>query len=647
MARSDNTGKTKRCDVGVDTGAPALPVAGTGELTEVRKSTNSKWRAVVLSAVHVAIAAHATHFLIAGRTLSPVEPSEAMYTLELGRLNAGFIFLLAALAATLVFGRFVCGWGCHIVALQDLCGWIMKRLGIRPRPFRSRLLIWVPLVVGLYMFVWPTVSRLVLERSAAFPGFTNHLVTNSFWKTFPGPVFAVLTFACCGFAAVYFLGSKGFCTYGCPYGGLFGVVDRLSPGRIVVDDSCEQCGHCTVTCTSNVLVHDEVRRYGQVVDPGCMKCLDCVSVCPKDALSYSFATPSLFKRSRHRPRVRRYSLGLSEELTAGAVCLGSTLAFRGLYDGPPLLMSVGLGGITAFLALLLWRLWRRSDLRLQNLRLKAAGRVQPSGWIFAAATTLWLVFTAHSAFVQGHRFAGRYWLNRTEARREEVLSGAFRDREYSPAHERATARSLRHFSLADRWGLAGVVEVKMGLAWSNLLRGRADDAEKAIREAVILAPGRPRLHDHLIDLLIGQGRVTEAIDALQRKLAAVESVAEDHFRLAGLLVVAGRSSEAVEQYAETVAMEPEAFEAHYNFGGLLRRLGRPEEAIEHLETAERLAPSDADTQVELGLALMALDENDAALAHLRRAIELDPDSPESRLHLPSLIRGLESAVGRP
>jgi polyferredoxin/Tfp pilus assembly protein PilF len=638
--------QSRRCEP-LDPGDPALPVAGTGSLAHVRKSKNSKWRALALLAVHVLIAGHATHFLIAGRTLSPVEPSEAMYTFELGQVNAGFVFLVAALAVTLVFGRFVCGWGCHIVALQDLCGWVMKRVGVRPRPFRSRLLIWVPLVVGLYMFVWPTVSRVVLDRSAAFPGFTNHLVTDSFWKTFPGPVFAILTFACCGFAAVYFLGSKGFCTYGCPYGGLFGVVDRLSPGRIVADDSCEQCGHCTVTCTSNVLVHDEVHRYGQVVDPGCMKCLDCVSVCPKGALSFSFGTPSLFKRARDRPRARRYSLSLAEELTTGAICLGATLAFRGLYDGPPLLMSVGLGSITAFLALKLWRLGRRSDLRLQNLRLKTAGRLQPAGWLLAGLTALWLAFTAHSAFVQGHRFAGRYWLNRTEAHRDEVLSGAFRNRAYSPAHDRAATRSFRHFSLADSWGLAGVVEVKVGLAWSNLLQGRTEAAEEALRDAITLAPTRPRLHEHLIDLLLGQGRAAETIDALQRKLASVEPAPEDHFRLAGMLVVVGRGSEAVEHYARTVDMEPGVFEARYNFGGLLRRLDRHKEAIEHLESAGRLAPGDADTRVELGLAYMALGENAAALAHLRRAVELDPDSPESRLHLPNLIRQLESSLGRP
>jgi tetratricopeptide (TPR) repeat protein/ferredoxin len=635
--------KSKRCDVAVDTANSALPVAGRGQLSHVRKSTNGKWRAIVLLSVHLLVAAHVTHFVIAGRTLSPVEPSEAMYTLELGQLNAGFIFLIVALLATLVFGRFFCGWGCHIVALQDLCGWIMKQLGVRPKPFRSRLLVYVPLALACYMFVWPTLRRLVIERPAgSFPGFTDHLMTTSFWATFPGPLFAVLTFLSCGFVAVYLLGAKGFCTYGCPYGGLFVLVDRLSPGRIVVDDSCEQCGHCTVTCTSNVLIHEEVRLYGQVVDPGCMKCMDCVTVCPKGALSFSFAKPSLFKQAPvNVGRARRFALSMGEESVLAVVCVGSILAFYQLYAVVPLLMSAGLGGITAFVSLKLWQLLRKSDVRLQNLKLKNAGGIRRSGWIFAGLAVLWLSFTVHSAFIRWHGEWADYHLNRTEASREDVLSGAFRDRTYSERHARAAERSFRHFTLADRWGLFDVGEIKRGLAWSHLLRGEDDAAVARIREAISLAPNLPQLHDDLVELLLARRQSDAAVGAMRNKIASVEPTGKDQFRLAGLLVEAGRFDEAVEHYASSVALTPDNFQVRHNFGGTLRRLGRYEEAIEELRVAARLEPTDAATQVELGLAYQAAGDKSAALQCFKRAIELDPDSPESRLHLPNLIAQLE------
>ena len=73
----------------------------------------------------------------------------------------------------------------------------------------------------------------------------------------------------------------------------FGLADKFSPGKIRVTPACNQCGHCTATCTSNVLVHAEVKQYGMVVDPGCMKCMDCVSVCPNDALYFGFGKPSV------------------------------------------------------------------------------------------------------------------------------------------------------------------------------------------------------------------------------------------------------------------------------------------------------------------------------------------------------------------
>jgi len=469
-------------------------VAGTGSLSGVRKSTRGKWRAAVLIGLHLLIAAHAAHFLMTGRTLSPVEPSESMYTLELGYVNAGFVFFAAALLATVIFGRFVCGWGCHMVALQDLCGWFMRKLGIRPRPFRSRLLMWVPLGLALYMFVWPTVKRVFLSAPhTAFAGFTDHLLTTGFWDTFPGPWFAVLTLATCGFATVYFLGSKGFCTYGCPYGGFFVLADRLSPARIVVNDACEQCGHCTATCTSNVRVHEEVRLYGMVVDPGCMKCTDCVSVCPNDALSYGFAKPSVLKGAPAAPaRDVRYTLTVGEEILVGVVFLASMLAFRGLYDGPPLLMAVGLGGITAFAALKLWHLYRRPTVRVQNVVLEMDGKIRGSGWVFAAVTVAWLLFTAHSGFVQWHRALGSYWLQQTEATRADVLSGAYRTRRYSGRHQDAAARSFGHFGQADRWGLVDVAEVKLGLAWGHLLSNDPDSAEAEVRAAIAVAPENRR-----------------------------------------------------------------------------------------------------------------------------------------------------------
>src|SRR5690606_2362297 len=144
------------------------------------------------------IMAHILQWVVTGSTVSPVEPSESMQTLELGDINAGFIFFVAAILSTLIFGRYFCGWGCHVVAPQDLCSWLMNKLGVRPKPFRSRLLVWAPLGFGLYMFVWPTFKRVVLfpaieavglkspiwlREVADFHGFASEIIVTDFWAT--------------------------------------------------------------------------------------------------------------------------------------------------------------------------------------------------------------------------------------------------------------------------------------------------------------------------------------------------------------------------------------------------------------------------------------------------------------------------------
>lgn len=568
-----------------------------------RKGRNSRRRAFVLLLVHAIIALHVGHWMATGRSVTPVEPSEAMYTLELGLVNAGAIFFALTILSTLVFGRFFCGWACHLVALQDLCGWMMRKVGIKPRPLRSRLLALAPFALGFYMFLWPTFRREVLNQGPPFPGFRSHLMTDDFWRTFPGPTFAVLTFLTCGFLAVYILGSKGFCTYGCPYGAFFSIADRFAPVRIVAD-GCKQAGQCTPACTSNVLVHAEVRKHAMVVDSGCMKCMDCVDACPNEALSVGLAKPSIFVGSSAAKQQEAGRLPWSEEILGATVMLGATLAFRGLYDGPPLLMAVGLGAITGFVAVLLMRLVRQPTVRLQSSTLRVGGEFTTSGRVFGAAALAWLAFTAHSGVVQWHRERGVTWLGRTEAPREVVLAGAFDESAASPRHRDAAARASRHLELAGRWGLASVPEVELGRAWTDLLEGDEASAEARIREVLADNPEDPTRHENLIELLAARGRLPEAADALRAKIEQFPNApsAADFFRVGSLLAASGDLAGALPRFAEAVRLAPDNGPALYNLGAVLRRLGRPEEAVPHLEAASRLLPGDPQVAAELRVA---------------------------------------------
>ncbi|MGH9464066.1 MAG: 4Fe-4S binding protein, partial [Thermoanaerobaculia bacterium] len=397
----------------------ASPLRVIQPAPKVKHSRMSKRRAAVLVAVHVVIAAHIAHWLVAGRTVTPVEPSEAMAFAKGGMVNAGLVFFAAAILLTLVFGRFFCGWACHLVALQDLCRWLLEKLGHRPQPLRSRLLKFVPLVAFVYMFLWPVAYRLWVGDS--FSHVDTEWTTTEFWSTFPGWIVGGATLLVCGFAAVYFLGAKGFCTYACPYGAVFGAVERLSPFRIRVTDACQHCGHCTSVCTSNVRVHEEVATWGMVVDSGCMECMDCVSVCPNDALYYGAGPLPMLTKARAEVPERRYPLTWWEEALLAVAFAAAFFTFRGLYGAVPFLMALGLAGVLAYPVLLLARLATRPSLAVKGFRLKAAGRLTPAGWVFLAGIVALFLVWAQSALVRASGFLGERAYAATASLRSAAL----------------------------------------------------------------------------------------------------------------------------------------------------------------------------------------------------------------------------------
>ncbi len=576
----------------------------TAELTgpKIRKSRAGLPRALVLIAVHVLIAIHIIHWSSTGSTLSPLEPSESMEFSKHGVVNAGLVLFALSIASTLILGRWFCGWACHVVALQDGSRWLLRKFGIQPRMVNLGLLGAVPWLAFTYMFLAPLVQRALHGQDLSVQAV--RWTTQSFWSTFPSWPVALATFVVCGFAIVYFLGSKGFCNYGCPYGGIFGVVDQLAPLRIRVTDACEGCGHCTAVCTSNVKVHQEVRDFGAVVDPACMKCLDCVSVCPNDALYLGFGAPAIATKPRRKVRAavtgsgarlavmfgfimatlcvfmafdggidwklfgvlsagacavafffrgkaqRAQDYTLPEELLLAALFLVAMLVFRGYRNSVPFLFALGLSAILAYSSAQWLRLFYERDVSLQRHRFRIGGKLTTSGAAFAALMLP----------------VGWLWARAgTEQYAARVESSEARTR---------TQRARQVFLQGLEAGTAN----------------RFAEAIGRFQEALALDPSLVEARVNLGGMLCASGRYPEGIGELQRALAERPSDADTYVLLARAHLATDDAARARTTLEAALKLAPDLADAHALLVKVCERLGDVDCAARHQAELRRIQP---------------------------------------------------------
>ncbi len=647
----------------------------------------AKWRMASLIGIHVLFIAHFVHWKLRGQTLAPLEFNEVLYTIHQGIVTAGFLLMAVVMVATLVFGRFFCSWGCHLLALQDAAGWLMDKLRIKRHPVRSRTLIWVPLVVMFYLFIWPQITRLwkgaevqalhvVRSGGAQWSSFT----TDDMWRNLPPPGVAVFTFFVCGFAIVYLLGSRGFCFQACPYGALFSLADQVAPGRIVLAKDCSQCGLCTKACTSDILVHRELALHGMVTNPRCLKDLDCIAACPENAVQFGFRTPPLFRKGHPMGAYGgRFATSLGEDLAMLVLFLVGMYVYRGLYDSVPFLLAVALALCTGYLFVMGFRLLRYGAVQLRGITLKMDRRLRPAGVAFAVGCSTLVLFFVHSAYVQYHTLTGVRSFQRLAA----IGSSA-------PDRSTLIDRTIDHYEHALSAGFAEPADRRQELASLHLLRGDVANAHNLLTAIVaehpghieanyrlgvierdrgdvtqakhawqrVLAQGRPRSGSHDDELLlrsalelgalyVSEGGFEPALAVYRSCMARLPGKMELLLQAGALESRLGMTTAAIAHYEEALRINEPSAVLHNNLAALYMRQREPEQALPHFERLAELAPGDAHVRYTVGVLHARAGRNERAREALNAAVRLDPADQRSTLALAALDQADLTATTQP
>lgn len=189
--------------------------------------------------------------------------------------------LVATVPATVLVGRFFCGFFCSFGAVQDLLWFGSHRLralfpGKRNLKKADRIFRFAKYAVLFYfiIFIWSGVTA--VKTAGPWQVFGQY-VSFGHW---PGlkPLLSVggvlLLFIFIGSLFV----QRFFCRYFCPMGAIYSLISQTS--FLKIDKPREECGKCHL-CTSKCTMGMDLTKKDRIAGGECISCQKCVSWCPK------------------------------------------------------------------------------------------------------------------------------------------------------------------------------------------------------------------------------------------------------------------------------------------------------------------------------------------------------------------------------
>lgn len=235
-------------------------------------------------------------------------PSLIQFIATISLVSIGFIIIILL---TLFFGRIYCSTLCPLGTLQDLFGFLSRKLSPKRKVFKFKkphnwLRYSILAVVILSLFTGSILLVNLLDPYSVF----GKMVTNFFRPVtvalnnmislglakadiywLPRVKWVPVNLAALTLSLVYLSAlcvlvvKKGrlYCNTICPVGTLLGLFARFSIFRITLDKTkCNSCGKCSAVCKAEC-----INPLDQSVDfSRCVGCMNCLSPCPDKGVKF-------------------------------------------------------------------------------------------------------------------------------------------------------------------------------------------------------------------------------------------------------------------------------------------------------------------------------------------------------------------------
>ncbi len=180
----------------------------------------------------------------------------------------------------------------------------------------------------------------------------------------------------------------------------------------------------------------------------------------------------------------------------------------------------------------------------------------------------------------------------------------------------------------------------MRQGWAAHQQGRLDEAERAYRQVLTIAPAQPDAMHFLGVIEAQRGRLDQAVALFDKSLALKPNNGAALYNRANALRGLKRYDECISAYARVLALKPDHAEAMAHRGTAFHGSGKVKEALADYDRALAINPNLVAAHFNRAKALEETGRTEDALAAYDRASKLDPSNAEAHLGRAHILAAL-------